>query len=85
MSFSYLIIDNNAVNATRIKLLFNNFPNYVCVGIVSDELQIIDHLYKYKPQLVLLNLSNELNNSVAFFATIAELYSAPKNSYRNLN
>jgi DNA-binding LytR/AlgR family response regulator len=74
MSFSYLIIDPTTENSTNIKALFEIFPKYTCIGIVTDKNNIAEYLYKSKPQLVLINLPNDEEYVASLYTSILELF-----------
>jgi len=74
MRFSFLIIDNNASTGKETLELFENFPNYFCVGIVKDNQTAINQIIKIKPQLVLKRIAIKSNDENLSFTTISELF-----------
>lgn len=74
MHFSFLIVDNNTLTVKKTLELFENFPNYFCVGVVKDNQTAINQIIKLKPQLVLIGIPFKSNDGDLSFTTIAELF-----------
>lgn len=74
MRFSFLIIDDSVTTAKETLTLFENFPNYFCVGIVKDNQTAINQIIKVKPQLILMSIPIKSNDGNLSFATITELF-----------
>jgi len=74
MRFSFLIIDDNAVTIKETLEFFENFPNYFCAGIVKDNQMVINKIIKMKPQLVLMRIPDQFNDSDLSFTIISELF-----------
>ncbi|TPG45274.1 LytR/AlgR family response regulator transcription factor [Flavobacterium pectinovorum] len=74
MRFSFLIIDDDATNVKETLELFDNFPNYFCVGNVKDSQSAINQIIKVKPQLVIVRIPAKSNDAAKLFKTIAESF-----------
>lgn len=71
MHYSFLIVEDINSFSEDILLLFENFENYFCAGIVKDEEDAIEKICKLKPQLVILGAQNKSGIS---FKDILEIY-----------
>jgi DNA-binding LytR/AlgR family response regulator len=74
MRLSYLIIDDNNTTVGETLDLFENFPNYFCVGVVKDSQTIIKQIIKVKPQLIIVQIPIKTNDTNLFFETIKESF-----------
>ncbi|SHN12332.1 LytR/AlgR family response regulator transcription factor [Flavobacterium xinjiangense] len=74
MRFSFLIIDDNAINVKETLELFENFPNYFCAGVAKDSQTAINQIIKVKPQLVIVRIPIKSNEKTSFFKTINDLF-----------
>lgn len=79
MSFSFLIIDDNETTIKETLELFENFPNYFCVGIVKDNQTAVNQIVKLKPQLILIRIPIKSNDNSFSFTTITELFQYVEN------
>jgi DNA-binding LytR/AlgR family response regulator len=74
MSFSFLIIDDNETTVKETLELFENFPNYFCVGVVKDSQTMIKQIIKVKPQLIIVQIPIKSDDTNLFFETIKESF-----------
>lgn len=74
MRFSFLIIDDDSSSTKGILDLFENFPNYFCAGIVKDNQTTIKQIIKAKPQLVIVVIPTQSNETNLLFQTIKESF-----------
>jgi DNA-binding LytR/AlgR family response regulator len=74
MRFSFLIIDDNDTTVRETLELFENFPNYFCVGVVKDSQTMIKQIIKVKPQLIMVQIPIISDDTNLFFETIKESF-----------
>lgn len=74
MRFSYLIIDDNETTVRETLELFENFPNYFCVGVVKDSQTMIKQIINVKPQLIMVQIPIKSDDTNLFFETIKESF-----------
>ena len=74
MRFSFIIVDGNDNAAKEILEIFENFPNYFCVGVIKDNQNAINQIIKLKPQLVLVSIPAKKDENTFTLKNIAELY-----------
>jgi DNA-binding LytR/AlgR family response regulator len=63
MEHSYVIIDSNPETIYAIQLAMENFNNFICIGIASNEQDGLDIILERTPSLVFLNIELEHTNS----------------------
>lgn len=73
MHFSFFIINDSTGSTEEILSLFENFTKYFCAGIAKDTHGAIDHILKVKPQLVIVNIPEDSQDTSILFKTISEL------------
>jgi len=56
MKYPYIIIDNDPKTVERIQLAFENFTNYLCVGVAKTEDDGLDLILERMPSLVIMNI-----------------------------
>ena len=78
MEHSYVIIDSNPETIYAIQLAMENFNNFICIGIASNEQDGLDIILERTPSLVFLNIELEhnqyWNNWILPNGCIAEIY-----------
>jgi two-component system LytT family response regulator len=57
IQFSYLVVCSDEAMVAETTSLMENFPEFFCVGTVSDKNEAIDYILEYRPQIVLLDIS----------------------------
>jgi len=56
MKYPFIIIDNDPKTVRKIQLAFENFNNYLCVGVANDSDKGLDLILERMPALVFLNI-----------------------------
>lgn len=74
MRFSFLIIDNNSAAIEETLKLFENFPNYFCVGIFKNEDIAVEQIFKLKPQLVIMGVPFDSKDKSLSFSALSEMH-----------
>ncbi len=74
MRFPFLIINDDTTKIRETLELFENFPNYFCVGIVKDSQTAINQIIKLKPQLVITQIPIQNNDTDFFLKTINDFF-----------
>lgn len=74
MRFPFLILDENNTTIKETLELFENFPNYFCVGIVKDSQTAINQIIKLKPKLVIIRIPIQSNDTAFFLKTINDFF-----------
>ncbi|RUT68371.1 response regulator [Flavobacterium cupreum] len=74
MRYSFLIIDDDELSIEETMRLFENFPNYFCVGKIKNSETAVEQICKLKPQLVLIDVPFGAKDKGLSFSTILELH-----------
>ncbi|MFP9115620.1 LytR/AlgR family response regulator transcription factor [Flavobacterium sp. RHBU_3] len=74
MQYTYAILDDDSSNIQETLRLFEDFPDYHCVGIASDREKAIDIIIEASPELVFLTVKKNGRNINISLGLIYELH-----------
>lgn len=74
MQYSYLIIDDDNTHVTETLRLFEDFPEYFCVGVATGRDEAINKILELQPRLVLMEANPKNKKSDISLSVITELY-----------
>lgn len=74
MQYSYLIVDDDAESTALVLSLFESFPEYFCVGVVTGHDDAINKILDLQPNLVFLDPDPKSNKSTLSLSVVTSLY-----------
>ncbi|WP_051224329.1 LytR/AlgR family response regulator transcription factor [Flavobacterium tegetincola] len=72
MQYSFLVLCNDDFFSKEVTTLFESFPNYLCSAVSKDTQTALKHIKKFKPELVFIQLSTDLEQNNLRVQTIGE-------------
>ncbi len=70
MDYTYAIIDSSATSKLQLQVYLREYADFSCVGTAADSEQGLNHILKFTPDIVFVNLSEE---GMAYFHMVSEL------------
>jgi len=73
---AYLIIENDNSTINSIKKVLKDFPEYNCLGIISDYNKSLNLILKKTPNIIFFNIDNIIINPFQFLNEVNQLQDA---------